>query len=368
MKVNFFYPYKIPYEVALNYNQIEDIIMIIDEYEDFRKFFINHFDNRNFKVNKIDQTSLSVFDVLEGNIDKYEVQILLAKKIPFILFIFSFEISDISEVDNTQITDELMIISRINFNEVLITFLKTRNKFTLWKKLRLLDWKWSSMQFLSYYYFFEIFGNQDEEILNKISDVILSKLFTEEYIKSHWYYGELFELFCSKSFSILFYQSQKSNFKNKFIHLIKDSIRDIYLLNEISLEYIQNLNFLIESLIKTQEKEELMEWMLYLKDMTYPFNVLISNRELMRGPGEDVFGICSKLNGLDQTFHDVELAINLRSVLINTSLQKSIEKYTKIIIILTIIMVSMTFINIIACYDDLLKNLALIFSNFLIRF
>lgn len=350
MRVHLYYPFRVEFDQ----DQLKDFKEVIAEYIKFKDHILKYLKSKGFQSSEEYSTLSNVFNIFEGKIEEDFVSILIGKRFPLFFFTFCFDISDTSELD--QKVNSIRISAHVHFVDVLNSFFRSRDhmeEIKIWNQLRLLKWEQES----KYYFLFEIHGEKDEEQVNDISQNVLKGSLGCEYCKSHWYYGELFELFCSKAFAVLFYRIPEDPSRGKFIHVTRDSVRDIFLLSEILLNSLQNVaSNTIKSLYSTYDRKRLMDWMVLFADLTEPIRVLISNRELMSEPGENTFGICSKLAALDRALDSAKLMISLRSELTNEYLQSTIKQYTRKLIILTVVMLILTAVTVFSYTDSLVSN------------
>ena len=338
MKVTFYFPFNSEFRDK----KISEVRDIIGEYEKMRKNSLEYLESKKFKIlsGGIDP-SFVFFHVLQGEIDSICTEILTPKKYPLILFAFCFEISEITELRRK--IEEL----EKKANKIFIQILKP------FSENHYLKWKDSPMR---YYYIFET-SEEDETLIKKIAHSITGHDLQEEYIKSHCFSSEFLKIFCGKTFSVIFFRKSESFLTRKYLQSTRNSIRDTFLFSEIMLRTLQNVAMnSIEQLANISSKEE-STWTDYFTDLTDPIRILISNKELMDGFEEKTFGICSKLNALDRILENAKIVVNLRSTLSNESLQRSIDKYTKMLMYLTILILLLTIATVLSSGDSLISNL-----------
>ena len=340
MRVNFYYPFI----KKLDYSNIK-IEEVIADYEKFKNYLIQKLIQVYSELQIQDPPIPKNFNIVEGKINKTNAKIIIFKKFPLILFEFTFEIEGTNKlkIEIDKIMEEIFN----KFDETLVSYLESTGRF---EEKSYLNWIGQSPQ----YFIFEMTKEGEEEskkYITKIANEIISCSFHEVFLNSCYVYKEFFELFCTKSFSILFYELPKTDTQKKYIYITKDTIRDFFifgepLLNSVHLTALNSFNQLFDK----WSEDELLRWVQYFNDFTELTRILFSNKELMQDPGEKTFGICSQLAALDRSLDNIKLLINLRSEFINKSLAKKTNRLTIIIAILTIV-------TIVACADDLIENL-----------
>jgi hypothetical protein len=339
--------------LKLDYRNI-NISEIIDDYERLKRFFINEFQQSYPILEMRDVNIPAIFDILQGEILQTEAKILMTRKFPLILFEFTFEITKIIDL-KLRINEILEEICN-EFDKILESYInQSRGQFRIEVYLNWIEEK-------TPYYIFEITQETTEEEKEKCIEEIYEEIFltnfpNEKFIKSHWIYGEFFELFCTKSFLLLFYRLSGTDLQERYIHSTRNSIRDFYILSELLINSIHLIALnSINQIFSSNSKNDLVE-LQYFNNIIEATRLLITNRELMSDPGEKVFGIISKLTALDRTLENAKLMISLRSERTNESLQNTIKDYTKKTNRLTFIILLLTGATIVACADDLFENI-----------
>lgn len=282
-----------------------------------------------------------------------------SQEYPLIIYELNF-IADSLEDANTKING---LIRRIqsNFKDILRSYIiDSLDTF----EIEITSWSKEKR-----YLIFEMIEEKKrgkESYVNEIYKKIIRNLPHPNFFESHWIYGEFFELFCTKSFSSLFYKFPVTTMHKGNIHMTKNTIHLFFILGELLLNtiYFSVLNFINRFLnnnrvLSGSDIAILLERIQYFTNFTELTRMLISNKELISDPGEKTFGISSQLIALDRTLDNIKLMVNLHSESTNISLQNEIKKYTektniftKVIIILTIITV---IISVITCMDKLFE-------------